>query len=259
MVELDGRLSAFPAPHLRFWRARRPAPRIAEPNRRQHVQVRRVGSVVGDEDANQDVVGVGFGIFDLDVEILIAVEYARVEQLELRIIPSAAPVLRHERRIRERFLRILVEAFHVAVRRRVIQVEVAFLDVFAVVAFVVGQTEEPLFEERVATVPKREREADVLMSIAEPGEAVLVPAVGAGSRVIVGKILPGSRVAAVVFADRPPGASGKVRTPATPSLDAPAFFVESASFSGGARVKRMEASCHGDSPERTSSRGLPPP
>jgi hypothetical protein len=109
----------------------------------------------------------------------------------LRLATSAAQIFFHERRVGECRLRISVQAFHVAVRRRVIEVEVALLDVFAVIAFVVGQAEEPFLEKRIPAVPEGEREADVLMSVAETGETVLVPAVGARSGVVVRKVFPG--------------------------------------------------------------------
>jgi hypothetical protein len=79
-----------------------------------------------------------------------------------------------------------------------------------VVAFGVGHPEEPLFEKGVPSVPQRERDADVLMTIAHPEEAIFVPAVGTGPRVVMGKMFPRRCVTAVVFADRTPCAFGEV-------------------------------------------------
>ena len=40
------------------------------------------------------------------------------------------------------------------------QIEVALLDVLAVVALVAGEAEHPLLQDRITCVPEREREAD---------------------------------------------------------------------------------------------------
>ena len=75
-----------------------------------------------------------------------------------------------------------------------VEVEVALLDVLAVIALVAGQAEEPLLQDRIAAVPQRDREADALMAVGDAAEAVLVPAIGARTRVIVREVLPGGAV-----------------------------------------------------------------
>ncbi len=60
-----------------------------------------------------------------------------------------------------------------------IQVEVIFFYVFAVIAFVPGQTKQTLFEDVVAAIPQRQREANSLVAITNPADAVFSPAVGA--------------------------------------------------------------------------------
>ena len=69
-------------------------------------------------------------------------------------------------------------------RGRVVEVEVALLDVLAVVALVAGEAEESLLEDGVAAVPQRQGEADALMAVADAGEAVFVPAIGAEARTV---------------------------------------------------------------------------
>src|SRR5262249_33857968 len=51
-------------------------------------------------------------------------------------------------------------------------------------------------------------------------EPVLVPAVGAGTRVVVRKEFPGRAVFAVILTDRPPGPLTQVRPPQSPRLAA---------------------------------------
>jgi hypothetical protein len=62
--------------------------------------------------------------------------------------------------------------------RRGIQVKVILFDILAMVALVPGQTEDPFFEKRVSSIPQGEPEADHLVSIADAGQAVLIPPIG---------------------------------------------------------------------------------
>ena len=91
-------------------------------------------------------------------------------------------------------------------RGRAVEVEVVFLDVLAVIALVAGEAEEAFFQDRIALVPQRDRETDRLVTVADAGQAVFVPAIGARAGVIVREIFPGGAVRAVVFAHRAPGA-----------------------------------------------------
>jgi hypothetical protein len=64
------------------------------------------------------------------------------------------------------------------VRRRAVEVEVVLLDILAVVAFAVGQAEEPFLQDGVLAVPQRQGEAETLVVVRDAGQAVLAPAVG---------------------------------------------------------------------------------
>src|SRR5262249_21651391 len=107
-----------------------------------------------------------------------------------------------------------------------VDVVIELLDVLAVVALAAGQSEEPLLEDRVGAVPHRDREAQALVAIADPGDAVLVPAVGARSGVVVREVVPGRAPRAVVLAHAAPGALGELRAPALPVLAAVARLGE---------------------------------
>src|SRR5207247_1804243 len=132
--------------------------------------------------------------------------------------------------VRKRRLRILVQVFHVRVGGRGIQIEVVFLDVLAVVALIAGQSEEPLLENRIAAIPQRDGEADVLVAVANAGDAVLAPAVRSGAGVVVREILPGGPVRAVIFAHRAPLPFADVGSPLLPVGVAPVGFVEAGLF-----------------------------
>ncbi len=149
---------------------------------------RRFRSAIDDRDPHQQIFGIGFRVFDEDVEVAIAVEHAGVDQLELRIAAAAAPILLDERGVGEFRVRILVEHPHERVGRRRVEVEVVLLDVLAVVALVAREAEHPLLQDRIASIPQREREAHLLMTIADARDAVLIPPVRPRSRMIVRQI-----------------------------------------------------------------------
>src|SRR5262249_8384948 len=202
----------------------------AEPQRRQQVQVRGIGPTVPRADPDEDLLGAGLRIFDEHVEVAVVVEDARVEQLVLMLQPRARSVRVDEIGIRKRRLRILVEVLHVRMRRRAIEVEVALLDVFAVIPFVVGEAEQALLQNRIAAVPQRQGEAEELPVVGDAGESVFTPPVRTGPCLVVTEIAPGISALAVVFADGAPLALAQIGTPLLPvrfavaGLPQPGFF-----------------------------------
>src|SRR5438105_2590157 len=218
-----------------------PRPDVPEPHRRQDIDRRGLGTAIGHVNADQDVFGVGLRVFDLDVEVPIAVEHAGVHELVLGRLPAAPAVFVDEIRVRKRRLRILVEELHVRVGRRAVDVEVVLLHVLAVIAFAAGQTEQALLQNRIAPVPERQREADSLMAVADAGQPGFVPPVRARSRVIVREVVPRRPARAVVLADAAPGAVAEVRSPTLPVLRALAVFLEADVFSRCAHGQAFDA------------------
>jgi hypothetical protein len=102
-----------------------------------------------------------------------------------------------------------------------------------VIAFEIRQAEEPLLQDVILFVPQGECETDVLMTVAKPGDAIFAPTVGAGTRMIVRKIVPRVTDCAVILADRSPLALGKVWSPAFP-----------VNFSIGACLQPLLFRCH---------------
>ena len=209
-----------------------PRPGVAEPDGRQQVQLSGLRPAIRHGDLDQNVVARGLRIFDEHIEVAILVEDAGVDQFELARVAASVPILLDQLLIREGGLRILVQILHVGVRRRGVQVEVAFLAVLAVIAFVAGEAEEPLFQDRIASVPQRDREADLLMTVRNARDPVFVPAVGFRAGVIVRDVFPGSAVLAIVLADSSPGALAEIGSPALPMRLAVAGFFESLMFGG---------------------------
>ena len=135
---------------------------------------------------------------------------------------SCAPrraILLDQLTIGKRALRILVEHPLVGVARQRVEMEVALLDVLAVVPLGRDEPEEALLEDRVALVPERQRPAEDLIAVAEAGDAVLAPAIRLRPRQIVREVRPRVAVRAVVLAHRSPGAVGEIRPPLAPAGD----------------------------------------
>src|ERR1700761_3770003 len=74
-----------------------------------------------------------------------------------------------------------------------------------------GQAEDALFQAGIASVPERQCETQPLRPVAEARKPILVPAIGAGSRMLIGKISPRIAVGAVVLAHRAPGPFADIR------------------------------------------------
>ena len=167
-----------------------------------------------------------------DVEIAVVLEHAGVEELVLHVVTAPPPIRLHQVGVRIRRLRVLVEVLHVRVRRRAIEVEVVLLHVLAMVAFAVGQPEEPLFENGILAVPEGQAETEVLLVVGNAGDAVFAPAVGARAGMVVREEVPGVAVLAVVLAHGAPLSFTEVRPPLLPGGLQLASLVQSDLFCG---------------------------
>ncbi len=172
-------------------------------------------------DPAQDVFRPGFGVLHFDVEIAVLVEGTGVQQFVLELLPGTGPVHRHQVGVRKLLLRVLVQPALIAVRGHVVEVEVILLDVLTVVALGVRQAEQALFQDGVPPIPQRQGQAQPLLVVADPGQAVLAPPVGPGPRLIVAEIGPGVAIIAVVLADRAPLAFTEVGPPGPPGHTGP--------------------------------------
>ena len=163
----------------------RPRPGVAEPE--LHEQVQRSGPVaaIGHFDPHHDIFFIHLRMFDEDVEVAIAIEHVQVEQREVGLLGAALPSHGDDRAIGKLALRVFVLKALVRVRWRIVEVEVELLDVLAVLSFGRGQTEETLFQDRIAAVPERRRHHQELVAIAPAGDRVLAPAVGFAAGFIV--------------------------------------------------------------------------
>ena len=209
----------------------------------EDVQFGRFGAAVVRRDPAEDVLLIRLGVLHDDVEITTGREgfAERVHQLEFGLAAGPSTVLGEQSLVGVLHLRVLVKHPHVGVGGQAVEVVVILLDVLAVVALLVGQAEESLLEERVAAVPDGQRQAEVLEAVAEAGESVLVPSIGAAPGLVVGEVIPGVAVGAIVLAHGPPGSLGEVRPPALP-VGATGRAVDQAAVFGGRRVGQRQVS-----------------
>ena len=206
--------------HPGFFTRLPPRPGIAKPNLREQVEQRLVGTPIAGGDLHQEVVRGILCVFHNDIEITVIVKDAGIDQFELFRVPSPAAILIHQPPVRKLPLRVFVEHFQVGMRRGCIQKIIQFLHILAVVPLGVGQPKETLLEDWVVAIPQHQREAQALQVIAEPGNAILPPAKRPASGLVVGNIIPGVPVGAVILANRSPLALAQIRPPAAPILHA---------------------------------------
>src|SRR6059058_4446883 len=110
--------------------------------------------------------------------------------------------------------------------------EVALLDVLAMVRLAGHEAEVALLEDRVLLVPERQRPAEDLVAIAESGDAVLAPSERLRPGEVVRQVRPRIAVRAVVLAHRAPCAVGEIRPPLAPAGDVVRSAGEAGPFSG---------------------------
>ena len=94
------------------------------------------------------------------------IEDAGVDDLELGLLPVTPRIFLYQEIVGKSSLRIFVEHAGVAVGRHRIDIVVEFLDVLAVIALAVAQTEHAFFQDRVLAVPQRDSQAEMLLGIA---------------------------------------------------------------------------------------------
>ena len=160
-----------------------------------------------------DVVRAGLRVMNLDDPVPVVVEDPRVHEFVLGLGAATRPVHGYKVVIRKGLLRVVIPPPVPGMAWHRVQVPPVLLHVLAVVALLTGQAERPLLEDRVVSVPQGQRQAQPLFDVAEPGQPVLAPPVDAGPGVVVGQVVPGLAVRAVVLPDRAPLPLADVRPP----------------------------------------------
>src|ERR1700722_8706576 len=191
----------------------------------------RFGGPVSKTDPDQDVSWWRLlGVFDKHVEVPVLVEHASIEQFILQACATTPSVRFDEVVVRIRRLWIFVEQLHVGMCGRRIEIEVILLHVLPVMSLTVRQPEHPLLEDWILAVQQSEGKAQVLLLVADAGDAVLAQVIGPRSGLVVSEIVPGVAVVAVVFPDSAPLPFAEIGPPKPPGRSLVSCLLETRSF-----------------------------
>src|SRR5690348_6876811 len=83
-------------------------------------------------DADQNIVGTGFRVFDKNIEVTVIVKEACVDQLKFRVMLAASAIFLEQLSVREFPVWIFVKKFHVRMRRRGVEIIIVFFYILAV-------------------------------------------------------------------------------------------------------------------------------
>ncbi len=99
---------------------------------------------------------------------------------------------------------------------RRIQLEIKFFYILTMIAFIVCQTKKPFFYNAVLPVPESRSQAENLVSVTKPCNALFTPAVGIAAGQVVVDIGPGLSVRTIILPDSAPLTVGEIGTPFFP-------------------------------------------
>mmetsp|Transcript_37938 Transcript_37938/g.61471 ORF Transcript_37938/g.61471 Transcript_37938/m.61471 type:complete len:262 (+) Transcript_37938:2430-3215(+) len=175
-----------------------------QPDLGQHCAEGLVWSAIGNCDSNADIIRVCLCIFHFNIKILVAIEDARVQKLKLRVVGTTLSILFCQPRIRELALRVLVQELHIRMGWSRVEIPIVLLHILAVVTLVVGKAKQAFLEDGVLSIPQSNAEANESVSITEPRETILSPAIRLRARLVVTKAAPCLSPRRVVLSNRSP-------------------------------------------------------
>jgi hypothetical protein len=95
-----------------------------------------------------------------------------------------------------------------------------------------GQPKQALFKDGIVAIPKSERKTQVLFSVADAPQPVLISTVSPTAGMIVREVFPKISPSAVVLAHGAPGAFAEIRPPQVPIPLATLVLVQPLVFPG---------------------------
>src|SRR5256885_3242707 len=173
-------------------------------------------SAVRGSNADEQIVRGDLAVLHYYVEVAALIEDTGIEQFEFRIQSRALCVLLNQALVGKSALRILIEVLHVRVRRSIVQIVVALFYIFTMISLRTGKAKEPFLQDAIFAIPERQGEAQILIAIAYPCDSIFAPAVNPRASMLVGKIVPGIAVGAVIFAHSTPCAFAEIWPPVFP-------------------------------------------
>ena len=114
-----------------------------------------LGTAIVDGDQHQYILGTGFGVLDKDIKITIIIEDTCIQELELRLVLTSLPAFLNQLVVRKGPLRIFIEHLQIRMGWGSIEVIIKLLYILSMVALAVRKAKKPLFQYRIAAIPKR--------------------------------------------------------------------------------------------------------
>src|SRR5215831_7376967 len=174
-------------------------------------------AAIADANPHQNILGRSLAIFDEHIKVAIFMESVCVDQLKLGVEFASATIFFDEPGIGVCALRVLVQHLEIRMRWRGIQVIVKLLHVFAVIAFAIGETKNTFLQNGVFSVPEGQRQTEALMIVAEAGNGIFTPTIGAAARLVVTEVIPSSSIGTIILAHGSPLTLAQVGSPEAPS------------------------------------------
>ena len=193
-----------------------PAPRISKPKVGQQIEIGCLRAAIEDSNTNQRVKLGCFDVFNEDIEVPIVIKDTGVKQFIFVLLLAGLAIGVGQIRVRKFRLRILIKHLQVGMTWRAIQVVIVLFDIFAVIAFVAGQSKQTFLQNRVFPVPHPQRKAEPLLIITVSTDPVFAPSVSVFARRFVIEELPSLAVFAVVLTNGAPLPLAEVRAPDSP-------------------------------------------
>ena len=118
-------------------------------------------------DLDKDILGNLLGIFHKHIEVAIAIEDSRIEELVFHVASAAPFAVRDQVIVGKCGMGIFIQVLHVGMSWRAVQIEVILFDILTMVAFAIRQSKEALFEDWIVAIPQGQTKTEQLLFIAD--------------------------------------------------------------------------------------------
>ena len=154
-----------------------PGPRVAKPERGQHMKAEAFQAPVMDVIRISTSSGAAFAYSTKTSKYRSSLKYAGVQQFVFHVSAfargSSPPDPHREMRLEDICTDISCRSASGCYRDRIV-----FFDIFPVIAFAVGQAEDPFLEDGILAVPERERENTGFGDCPDACQSVFAPTIG---------------------------------------------------------------------------------
>src|SRR5262245_28411332 len=117
-------------------------------------------------------------------------------------------------------------------RGSAVEVKIILFEIFAVVTLTRCQTERPLFQNGILTIPQSQAEYQKLITVADRGQAILTPAISLAAGHVMRQEIPSRSVWAIVLTNCSPRAFADIGSPTSPVQWPASRFEQSTALCG---------------------------